>query len=591
MVVRQPIVCVMGHVDHGKTSILDRIRQTAVAKREAGAITQHIGASEVPADVIESVCGKMLKAFKVDLKIPGLLFVDTPGHEAFTNLRRRGGAVADMAVLVVDVTQGFQPQTIEAIEILREYKTPFLVAANKLDLINGWKDRKTRCFTESLQQQNEMATNLLDEKIYQLVGRLSEYGFSSERFDRISDFTKEVPIIPVSAKTGEGLSELLVLLAGVSQRYLEKQLNIEVSGPGKASILEVKDEKGLGKTVDIVLYDGTMRKNDVIVFGTLNGAGSTKVRGLLKPKPLEEMRDPREKFMYVDEVHAASGLKIYAPGLDGALAGSSLFVVGKGSDLKELEKEVESEIKGILVESSGPGIILKADTLGSIEGASKLLEDDGVPIKRASIGRVGKRDVIDANNARQQNRYYGAILAFNTEADEEAISEAAKYHIPIFREDVIYTLLDNYKKWVELQRDMEKNQAYDKMVLPGKIQILPGCCFRVSKPVIVGVEVVEGRVKPGYTLVDEDGKVMGEIKTIQKDKEPVKEASKGDQLAISIDTPLTFGRQICEKHVMYSQVPKDHHKLLTTKYAEFLSPEELELLKKIRKVMGDTAFA
>jgi len=573
----------MGHVDHGKTSLLDAVRKTTVAKREAGAITQHIGASEVPTEVVKKICGALLK---VELKIPGLLFIDTPGHEAFTNLRRRGGSVADIAVLVIDITQGFQPQTLEALNILRDYKTPFVVAANKIDLIPGWNPQKTNCFTKSLNEQLPNVQIALDEKIYELIGRLSQLGFQCERFDRITDFTKQVAIIPVSAKTGEGVAELLMFIAGLSQKFLEKQLSIEVEGPCKGAVLEVKDEKGLGKTIDVIVYDGSLRKNDVIVFGTINGVAETKVRALLKPKPLDEMRDPKEKFDYVDEVYAASGVKIYAPGLENALAGSSLFAVTEKNRASCIA-EIEKEMSGILVESSGPGVIVKADTLGSVEAIEKLLADAGVPIKKASIGPIVKKDVIDAYNAKVQNRYYGVVLAFNVDISEEARAEAAKHHVPIIESDVVYTMIENYQKWVEMEKEAERGEAYSNMVLPGKLRVLPGCCFRAKNPMIIGVEILAGRIKPGYKLMNDKGEEIGEIKSIQREKESLQEAKQGEQIAIAIDTQLTFGRQVSEGDVFYTCVPKEHYKLLTTKYKEHLSEGEHALLVEIRKIAGD----
>jgi translation initiation factor 5B len=577
----------MGHVDHGKTSLLDRIRSTGVARREAGAITQHIGASEVPISVIRETCAPTMGKAKCDaLKIPGLLFIDTPGHEAFTNLRKRGGSVADLAVLVVDITQGFQPQTVEALKILREYKTPFVVAANKIDLMNGWNPQETDSFAKSYASQRPEVQAACEERIYELVGRLDSHGFQSERFDRIEDFRKQVPIVPVSAKTGEGIAELLMLLAGISQRFLEEQLETEVKGPGKGSILEVKDEKGLGKTIDVILYDGSLRKNDEIVFGTLNGARETKVRGLLKPKPLDEMRDPREKFDYVGEAHAATGVKIYAPGLDGALAGSSVFAVTPQNRAKCAE-EIAKEISGALFEASGPGLVIKADTLGSVEGLRHLLSAEGIPVRTAGIGPVTKKDVAEANSAKSENRYYGAVLVFNVDVLEEARAEAEKFKVRVLESDVVYKLLDDYKEWVQLEREAERGEAYSSMVLPAKVRILPGCCFRAKSPLIVGVEVLAGRLRPGCKLMNSGGAEIGELKSMQKDKEAVQEAKRGDQLAISIDTGLTFGRQINDGDVLYASVPKQHYELLTGKFREHLTEEEHALLVETRRVAGD----
>jgi translation initiation factor 5B len=269
---RTPIVCVMGHVDHGKTSLLDKVRGTTIAEREAGLITQHIGATEVPLDIIKRVCGPI---FKGDTKVPGLLFIDTPGHRAFTTLRARGGALADLAVLVVDVNEGFQPQTLEAVEILKRFKTPFIVAANKIDRVPGWNPLPGKPFIVSFPEQSEFAQTGLDEKIYIIIGKLYEMGFSSDRYDRVRDFQRNIGIMPVSAKTGEGIPDLLMILMGLAKKFLEKDLEYRAVGPGIGTVLEVKEEVGLGTTLDVILYDGELKVGDTIVVGSRGAPIST----------------------------------------------------------------------------------------------------------------------------------------------------------------------------------------------------------------------------------------------------------------------------------------------------------------------------
>ncbi|MFQ5975729.1 MAG: translation initiation factor IF-2, partial [Candidatus Hydrothermarchaeales archaeon] len=310
--IRQPIVSVLGHIDHGKTSILDAIRGTTVADREAGLITQHIGATEVPMKTIEKISGKLMEKIKFKIRIPGLLFIVTPGHEAFITMRRRGGALSDLTVLVIDINEGFQPQTIESLNILNGYKTPFLVAANKIDKIHGWSPNLNASIIKSIAMQAEDVKNQMDTKVYDLVGKLHEEGFQSERFDRVESFEKQITIIPVSAKTGEGIPELLMVLVGLAQRFLEKQLEIEESGPAVGTVLEVKEKKGLGVTIDTIIYDGEIKRGDTIVVGALEDAIVTRVKALLKPRPLDEIRDPKHKFEVVKELSAACGVKISA---------------------------------------------------------------------------------------------------------------------------------------------------------------------------------------------------------------------------------------------------------------------------------------
>ena len=582
MKMRQPIVTVLGHVDHGKTTILDKIRQTSVQKKEAGGITQHIGATEIPIDVIEKISKNLAKILPVRLEISGLLFIDTPGHEAFTNLRKRGGSIADIAILVVDVNQGFQPQTREAIEILKTYKVPFIVAANKVDAITGWQSVEGESITESLKRQRQDVLQDLDLKIYKIVASISEYGFDSERYDRVSDFTKQVVIVPTSGKTGEGIPELLLYIAGLAQKYLEKRLEIDENAPGRGTILEVKEETGIGTTLTTVLYDGVMRRGQRIVFGTKNGPKETKIRALLKPKPLDEIRDPRDKFKTVEEAHAAAGLKIAAPDIDDALPGSPVLVVGSEKERKEAREQVRGEMASISFETDEAGMVVKADTLGSLEALVKILRDHGNPIKKAEIGNVSKKDVMEASVVRQKDRYAGIIIAFNVGLEPGVEEEAFRLNVPIIKERVVYRILEKYREWKEEEREREKREKLSKLILPGKLKVLEGYVFRRSDPAIVGVRVLAGAIKQKYPLMREDGKPVGTLKGMQKDKKSVDEAKGGDEVAAAIQGPLV-GRHIFEGDVLYTDVPEGHiRELMRNRH---LIPESyIELLQEIAEV-------
>ena len=588
MPIRQPIVVVMGHVDHGKTSLLDAIRNTKVAKKEAGAITQHIGASEISLDDIRNSCAAATGGKLPSFTIPGLLFIDTPGHASFTHLRERGGSIADIAVLVVDIMQGFQPQTIESIRILREFKTPFIVAANKVDLISGWRsrtDEQGACSVLiNVNSQPEHVQSRLDELMYGLVGKLSERGIESERFDRVTDFTKQVAIIPVSAKTGEGLPELLLSIAGLSQKFLEAALKTDVEGPGKGTVLEVKEEKGLGTTIDVIIYDGTLRKNDEIIFATLNGPAKARVRGLLKPNP--HPTGDGDKYEYVDEVHAAAGVKVYSPGVEGALSGSPL-IVDDGKENKDELAEMYEMLKKIMFESENSGAVVKADTLGSLEALCKLLATQGVDIRRAHIGKVTKKDVSDASVVAGSEPYKGVVLSFNVDVQDDAADEAARRGIRIFTSRVIYSLCDDYAAWVSGEKKKAAGNAIDRLPLPAKIRVLPGCTFRVSKPAILGVEIIEGRLRKGARLMDRKGEIIGEVREVQKDGKPVKETHAGEQLAISIEGAIC-GKNVCEGSDYLVYITRDEGKELLSTAA--LPPGELAVLDEILAITDAKRF-
>jgi len=582
MSLRQPIVVVLGHVDHGKTSLLDKIRGTSVASREPGAITQWIGASLVPKETLKEICGSLLKKFNFQILIPGLLFIDTPGHETFSNLRRRGGSASDIAILVIDVTKGFEPQTVESIEILKARKTPFMVAANKIDAIPGWRSNINLSFLESLEKQSEEVKLDLENRIYSLIGELSKFNFKSDRFDRIKDFRTHVAIVPTSAKTGEGIPELLAVLVGLTQAFMKEILKV-TSGAGKGAVIEVKEEVGLGVTLNAIIYDGVIKVGDKIVLGGKEGVIETRVKALLLPKPLDEIRDPRDKFIAVPQVNAAAGVKISAPNLESALAGSPLYVIPENEDKQKYVKLIEEEVGKLRINTDITGVVLKADTLGSLEALTESLKRLNIPVKIADVGDVSKRDVVEALAVKQKDKFLGVVLAFNIKVFPDAEEEAEKNNIPIFKSNIIYKLIEDYVEWVKKEKAAGKEAELSKLIKPGKIKILEGYIFRRSKPAIVGVEVLEGTIKPKYPLINKDGKAIGEILRIQDKGKDVNEAKAGMQVAISIDKGIV-GRNIDEGDLLYVAVPEDHAQTFLTKFKDELTPEELNLINEILEV-------
>src|SRR5512135_1839804 len=492
MPIRQPIVCVLGHVDTGKTSLLDEIRKTSVQAREAGGMTQHIGASFFPLETLKQLIGPLLSSLKGEIEIPGLLIVDTPGHEAFTNLRRRGGSVADIAILVVDVLRGFEAQTFECIEILKARKTPFIVAVNKIDRIPGWVAQQNTPFLKSYATQSSFVQEELNNRLYIVMGEFSRLGFKTDRFDHIRDFTQNIALVPTSAKTGEGLAELVMVLVGLTQQFLKKQLQT-TDGPAKGSILEVKEEPGLGMTLNTIIYDGTLHRDDLVAVGGRDGPISARVRTILVPKPLDEMRDPRDKFTSVDCVYASAGIKIVAPGLECALAGAPLLAVPIGEDVAKYCKLITEEIGRIRIAKEIDGVIVKADTLGSLEAMAEILKANNVQVRIADVGDISKRDVIEASVVKTHEPLVGAVLAFGVKTLPDAEEEAAANSIPIFKEPIIYNLINNYLEWVKNKREAKSEQEFEALVKPGKVTVLPGCIFRRAKPAIFGVEVLGGR--------------------------------------------------------------------------------------------------
>ncbi|HYC20284.1 MAG TPA: translation initiation factor IF-2 [Candidatus Bathyarchaeia archaeon] len=542
---RTPIVAVLGHVDHGKTTMLDKIRGTTTADQEPGLITQHIGATEVPLNVIARLCGSLLEG----IHLPGLLFIDTPGHHAFTTLRARGGALADIAILVVDINEGFQPQTTESLNILKGHKTPFIVAANKIDKIHGWLSHDNMMFTDAFKLQSERTQRLLDDRIYVLIEELYNLGFSSDRYDRIRDFTKNIGVVPTSARTGEGIPDLLMVSLGLAQRFLDKDLRLHADGPAVGTVIEINEEKGFGTTLDTIIYDGVLHAGDRIVVGALGRPIVTKIRALLKPESTGFLKRVRT-------VTAAAGVKIAAPGIENALAGSPLRVTT--DDIDEVVAGIESEMRDIAVSTQDIGVIIKADTIGALEALAGELSRNEVPVSIANLGDVSHRDVVEAETI--SDPLFSVVLGFNVDVLSDAKEAAEKSKVRLFVNDVIYGLIEEYQTWAEKQKTLYGKKRYEAIVRPGKFKILPGYVFRQNKPAIVGIQVLGGALRNGVSLVREDGVRVGTLKGMQDRGENVSEIGAGKEVAVSIDGP-TVGRQINEGDVLYVDVPEKHAKV------------------------------
>lgn len=561
--IRSPICTLVGHVDHGKTSILDWIRGTSVARGEAGGITQAISSTNLSIESIKQICGDLLQTLNLKLTVPGILFIDTPGHAAFTNLRKRGGNLADIAILVVDIKEGFKPQTFECIDILKSYQTPFIVAANKIDLIPGWKPQKGNLL-KNIGQQSINVQQEIDKKLYELVGKLHGLGFASERFDRVENYTKQIAIIPLSAKTGEGIPEMLMVLTGLAQRFLENCLQCNITGPAEGTVLEVKEEKGLGTTLDLIIYDGVIRNGDQIVIGGLEQPIVSKVKILLELV--------KKKLKQVKEVNAATGVKIVAPGLGEVIPGMPIKVANK--DLEKVKKEIQEEVEEVLIGTDQEGIVAKADSLGSLEALTILLKEKGITIKRASVGNVSKKDIMEATA--EKDPLNKVIVGFNVK-----ILEPTK-EVKVISHNVIYEILDELEKWRDSERKRLEEKELEGLVKPCKLQIIPNCVFRQSNPAVVGVEVLLGTLTNDTPLIKSDGSKTSKVKSMQSEGENVQEVKKGGQVAIAIPH-ITVGRQIFESDILYSDIPEEDF-VKFKKLKKYLKADEIILLKEIAEI-------
>ncbi len=581
---RQPIISVLGHVDHGKTSLLDFIRRSKLINKEAGGITQHIGATEVPRKDVISIVKKFIP--EKNLKIPGLLFIDTPGHKAFTSLRKRGGSISDIGILIVDINEGFKPQTIEAIEILKSMKTPFIIAANKVDNMPGWISNPKLALLDSINSQRQEVNYKLEEKVYELAGKINEFGFECDRYDRVDNFMTKLAIVPISAKTGEGVTELISTLVGLTQKFMSDKLTIENDEISKGVILEVKDYPGLGKTIDVILYDGVIKTDDIVLALDVDKVQRSRLKSILKPGEMKEIRDASTKFKTLKETQAASGVKLACPDFVDIKAGMPIITLRKNAKQEDIEKyilELESEKAEISISSSDEGVLVKADTLGSLEALCNILEEHEIPVRKAELGKITKIDIIDVSADLEKRPKNAILLNFSQKIDDDLLIMAKEYGITIKSNDIIYKLIEDTKEWLENKEKEIQRARLDSMVMPVKIKILPNCIFRVSGPAVIGVEVIGGVLRQGAVLMNDYGKKVGVVKTIKDKDEYLKKLEILGQAAIAIDN-LIIGRHAQEDSLLFSFMGEENFRNLK-KNSDLLSKDEANAAKDVAEIM------
>lgn len=584
---RQPIVVILGHVDSGKTSLADALRGTGVQAREVGGITQEIGASFFPMETLKQISGSLLDRAGGELQIPGLLMIDTPGHAVFSNLRLRGGSAADIAILVVDVLKGLENQTLESIDILKQRHVPFLIALNKIDMIVGWKKGSQGPLAQIMKDQAPSWNDELEERLYNVVGGLSRLGFQSDAYYRVKDFRQQVSIVPVSARTHAGIPEMLAMLIGLAQQFLKGRLEVteDRSRSARGIILEMQEEVGIGETANVVLTEGTLRVGDSVALVRRDGAIRSKVKALFMPKPLDEMRDPRDRFTSVDSVYAAAGVKLVSADLAGVVPGTSIVSFRGEKQYQVLKVEMEKELSNVVVKTNNMGVIVKAGSIGGLEALLRMLEERGIPVREADIGDISKHDFVDAQVVREHDPYLGAILGFDT----KVLAEAKDYVMdsPVFVSAIIYEVIDNYVNWSTGKKEADEKAALSSLTRPCKVKVIPGAFFRRNGPAVFGVEIMAGRLRPKVRVMSAEGGELGTVEQIQDQGKSLPEAKAGDKVAISVEGP-TLGRQIRENDTIYT-MPRSHEaKLLRTKLYASLSEQEHEVLNEIIEIKSPT---
>ena len=569
MTIRQPIVTVAGHVDHGKTTILDSMRKTNVYDTEAGGITQKISFTKVPIENIKKTCA-IIETKDIKLDFPGFLFIDTPGHAAFSHLRKRGGNLADLAILVIDINDGIMPQTQEVIEILRLNKTPFIIALNKIDNISGWR-KQSEDLKQNIESQSTNTKSSFNEKLLTIIGSLYHHGFNAKPFYEITDFANQLALIPCSGKTGEGIQELILMLCGLSQKFLKKSLKLKKDAKGV--ILEIKKQKSM-QYAEAILYDGVLTNTDEIAIASFDEPIITKIR------VLEEIQPISTRFKSEKKVTAATGIRMQLINDKGILPGMP-FIIYK-NNLEKIKQEFKKEI-GEKIKTDEKGIIIKADSLGSLEALITLLKQERIQIIRAGIGKINKKDLISAQTNLKEDPLNAIILGFNTEEDDE-VKEIVKEKkdIKILKNEVIYKLIEELLKYQSEKENEIKREKLMQLSTVCKLTILPQYVFRNSNPAVFGVKIESGKLTPNTLLINENGDEIAKVKDIQENQNKIQEATQGMEIAISLPG-TNFERQLQETNTLYSNLTEYQFKQFKQN-KNLLTSEEVQILQKIAQI-------
>lgn len=576
--IRQPIVTVCGHVDHGKTSILDCLRGSCVQEGEKGGITQKISFTLYPMNKLKATC-PLIEESGIKLNIPGFLLIDTPGHAAFTNLRKRGGSLADLAILVIDINEGIKPQTAEVIQILKLNKTPFLIALNKIDNISGWRANLHKPLKESVESQATNVKQIFDERYMTLIGALNSYGFDSDLYFNISDFTKKIAMVPCSARTKEGIPELVMMLCGISQKYLIDKLKL--GKEPKGVLLEIKKEKSTNY-IEAILYDGELNKSDEIAIANFNIEKDPIVS---KIRILEEIEPLCAKFKPKDTVHASTGIRMQLVEKEEVLPGMP-FEIYK-NNLKELKEKFSKEISE-KIKTKNNGIIAKADSLGSLEALLFLLENQKIPVVKVGIGNINKSDVIAAKANIEINELDAIIVGFNVVVDEDSkeLIRDQGNKLKVITEEVVYKLIEDLVDWrLQKQKDMEKKRLMALSTIC-KLRVLHQYVFRNTSPAIFGVRVEAGKLRHQTIFIDEKGEKVGKIKNIESEKKSVSEAGEGKEVAVSMPG-LNFERAMKDRNLIYSDLGESQFRTFK-RNKDLLTGSEMKALQEIAEIKRKT---
>ena len=582
---KAPICCIVGHVDAGKTSLLDRLRNTNIQEKEVGGITQHIGSTFFPIDTIKSSCSSIKGKFEVICNIPGILMIDTPGHSEFQSLRDVGTSICDLGILIIDIEESIQEQTKEAIKLLKEKKIPFVVAVTKLDKINGWKTTTSPNLREALKEQSKDMSMMLMAKLEDIKYDLSKEDINAEFYFKNSNPKQIYSIVPVSSKTGEGIADLLSLLVYTAQNWMLKKIIYQDTV--SCTIMESKYDKHNGYTIDVILNNGTINVGDKFVVSTITGPNICTVRNLLIPSAFTQL-GKKTNWDYKDSVRASIGCKIIGSNLDGAYPGTHLFSIKTSDASTETDaiNNANQEINAVWksYDFISPGVFIGTQTFGELDAGYSIFQKAGISVAGAYIGEPSNKfiDLIlmkTETDTLPENRIYLYFGAFN---NTDVFEYAKKNNITLLSSEVIYKLVELYK--IEKEKMIKARQnTNNNAIFPVEMVILKQYLFMKggSDHLMFGVKIKKGTLYKNTPIcVPEKNVHLGKVLNIQFEHKEKEKGEEGQEICIRLDNPnqLIINRQFDVSDKLIARLSRESIDILKRDYKEVVPKKDWLLI-------------
>lgn len=563
-----PICSVLGHVDVGKTKLLDYLRSTHT--KEVSGITQQIGTTVFDKESLQKLCGKLGEELEVDR----LIMIDTPGHSNFTTMRQVGAVISNLVIVVVDINKGLEEETKRCLKFVKEnHDTNFVIALNKLDRIYGWNPTENAPLKRAF-NKNKAVMDTVKDNINRIICQLAELEINACAYYDNKDLSTFVSMIPLSAQTGEGIPDLILVISKMMVRATKKLEENPISQYTFGYFLDKRYEERTGNFNVSININKELNFGDRLVIvdrDDKNMQYESVVKSLVSSSEGKEMKD-KSRYKTIQNVNGTAGLGIFLND-DITPSPGSMYAVTTGLSDSEKDELIRLMQENMSCTSSNLmcqydkkeyGVFLYAPSLNILSALISIVNEQKIPIMDHCVGRLTRQTVIKINGVYERMdveheinyvQRYKTILVFNPVAEKEnpldgiesnVVGMCNQNKITMIGEKTVFKVLEKYKEYVD-NCDVKFHNKYKNIGDSFQLKILPEFVFMKTTPLLFGIRVVKGQFKVGTLVVAVKGDqqiLLGNVTSIQKNKKNVDTMKVGDEICIRIESSgdkLTFG--------------------------------------------------